>query len=87
MDTPEGSHASNPGETRFFRSLTRIFLSFHRLKHILADTTNGAYPIIRNIFKCRARLNAMFRIAYCGVINPIAYCAYILFHLQITFNS
>ena len=55
-------------------------------KHFLADATNRADPVVRQIFECRARCDAVIRIADSGIIHIAARAAYILVHNATSYN-
>ena len=56
-------------------------LFLHGLEVILADATEWAGEIIGEVLEGRSGFNAIIGIAYCRVIDPATYFAYILFHL------
>ena len=57
-----------------------LFLLLNRLELLFTYTAKGANPIFGEIFKCDTRLNALFGITDCGVVNPLAHCTIIFFH-------
>ena len=57
------------------------FHSIHFLKRILSYATDGAYPIIGDVFEGGAGFDVTVRVAHFGVVNPIAYGADVLFHI------
>ena len=71
---------SGPAAATEFLVLSGDLLSVYGAKVFLAYTAEGATPIVRDVFKCCSRLNAVLRIAYGWVIDPSAYITYILFH-------
>ena len=62
-----------------FGTLPSGYLVF-RYKFILAYSADRANPILRNIFKCCARLDSTVRIADFRVIYISTWLAYILLH-------
>ena len=52
----------------------------NRIEILLAYATYRAHPILGYILKCCSWCDAAIRIAYGWVVNPSAYCTYILFH-------
>ena len=49
-------------------------------KFVLAYATEGAYPILGQVFKSGSRLDAVVGIAYGGVVLVPAHVTYVLFH-------
>ena len=45
---------------------------------LLANTTDGAYPIFGKVFESGSRLNAIVRVAHLGVVNPSTSITYVL---------
>lgn len=60
----------------FFKTQHRLFFR----EVALAYSTDGAHPIIGNVFEGSARSNAAVGIAYFRVINVTTYVANILLH-------
>ena len=54
---------------------------------VLANTAEGAYPVVWNILESCSRLDAAVRIAYFRVIDITAYITYILLHNDSVFFS
>ena len=55
----------------FFNFPDRLFL-FHDLEGILVESANGAYPVVRDVFECRAGCDAAFGIALGRIIYVVA---------------
>ena len=60
-----------------------ISLFFHQFKIFLGYSAERASPIVWNSFEWSAWSDTAIWVTYCWVINPIANCAYILFHNSI----
>jgi hypothetical protein len=75
-DVPPTGKSLQPHTNNFLDS--RILLDF--LKLVFADTTNRAYPIIRQFFKRYSRFYSAIRISHLRIIDPAADKAYILIH-------
>jgi len=59
------------------------------LKVALADATDGAYPVVGDVFKRCSCGDATIGITYCGVINVTTNFANVLHNLQkvLVFNK
>lgn len=53
---------------------------FHHFEIFFSDTTEGAYPVVGNFFKRCSGGDSSIGVSHGRVVNPIAYCATILFH-------
>jgi len=49
-------------------------------EHVLADTANGAGPIIGDVFECCAGGDTAIRVADCRVVNVTASFAFVFCH-------
>lgn len=49
-------------------------------KVFFADSADGAYPVIGNIFESCAGSHSVVGVANCGIIDPVANCASVFFH-------
>ena len=63
--------------------IAHLFHFFDRLEIVFADAANGADPCIGQIFERRSCGNAVFGIAYSGIIDGSADVANVFLHLRI----
>ena len=76
------------GHGCFFVGLWRWFgveqapLAVPLLEVLLADAARRAGPVFGDVFECRARSDAAFRVAFCRIIDVSADDAYILIHIS-----
>ena len=59
--------------------------TLYRFEVFLADTAEGANPIVGDLFKRRSRVDSAVRIAYLGIINVVAYGTSVLSHFLLDF--
>ena len=59
--------------------------ALYRFEVFLTDTTEGANPIVGDLFKRRSRVDSAVRIAYLGIINVVAYGTSVLSHFLLDF--
>ena len=60
--------------------------ALYRFEVFLADTAEGAYPIVGDLFKRRARVYSTVRISHLGIINVVAYGTSVLSHFSLNFS-
>ena len=56
-------------------------------KVFLADSTGGAYPVFREVFKRCSRRNSSFRISFCRIVDVSAENAYISVHNDVVWSA
>ena len=69
-----------------FLYVQMVWRLFHNAEFFFSHSAQRAYPIGWYVVEICARLDAVFRVAYCGVVFPSAYVAYILFHSCCNFS-
>ena len=67
-----------------FSGLSDLLLDLFEL--VFAYAADGSDPIVGNILVRRSVGDASFVIADCGIVNPFAYDATVLFHLLCLFK-
>ena len=75
-DTEKG--VAEKRHTPFIQKSKR--LSVNRLEVFLSYSAKRAYPVGGKVLKCCSGSYSVVRISSCGVIDPMAHCAFVLFH-------
>lgn len=78
---------STPHRTCRQQATRPLILLFDEFKILLCDSTQGACPIVGDIFKACTWRDATVRVSCCGVVDPITYCAIILLFHSFLFLS
>lgn len=58
-----------------------LLLVFYGLEHIFVDLTQGADPVIRDVFKGGSRSDTAVRVAFFGIVHVLAHSADIFLHV------
>ena len=61
------------------------YLVFYGLEHIFVDLTQGADPVIRDVFKWSSRSDTAVRVAFFGIVHVLAHSADIFLHLFVVY--